>query len=235
LRPGITGANITVTGQPGLHAARQPAIERCDRDRRVRQARLAHLAQDVGVADDQVGLGDDAQRVAKGVQNLQHLAGDPQPALDRLVGVGVGADLDVARPVPLLRQLGGQQARRLRFEEQPALEVEAGREAQVGVRRPGEAVDAAVLAAPVGIDRAVEVDVGTAVAGDDCLRHVRQDGGGQLGRLGVVQRPAVVEGLALGGDEAAGRVAAGATTFDEGRGGGHGRSVRGEGNITRTS
>src|SRR6185369_7827566 len=40
----------------------------------------------------------------------------------------------------------------------------------IGVGRPREAIDAAMLAAAIGIDRPVEADVGRGVAGQDRLR-----------------------------------------------------------------
>src|SRR5688572_1066491 len=71
--------------------------------------------------------------------------------------------------------------------------------------RPGKTVDAAVLAAPVGVDGAVEADIGRVVAGDDLSRGVERDGG--LERRQVVEAlPAVVEGDPRLGLEAAGSV-----------------------------
>ena len=76
-----------------------------------------------------------------------------------------------------------------------ALEIEPGGEAHIGVGRPGVAIEAAVLAAAIGVDRAVERDVGRLVAGDDrpglLPGHLGRE---RLGRL--VARPAVVELLA---------------------------------------
>ena len=93
--------------------------------------------------------------------------------------------------------------------EQLALEVEPGREAHIGVGRTGEAVEAAVLAAAIGIDRPVERNVGRLVAGDDALRLLpRHLGRERLGRL--LARPAVVEILAGEDLVAAGGVGRGA-------------------------
>ena len=59
--------------------------------------------------------------------------------------------------------------------------------------RPREAVDAAMLAAAIGIDRAVEADIGRVVAGDHLARGVERDRG--LERRQVFQAlPAIVEG-----------------------------------------
>src|ERR1700681_440371 len=57
--------------------------------------------------------------------------------------------------------------------------------------RPGKTVDAAVLAAPAGVDRTVEADIGRIVAGDDLARGVDRDRG--LERRQVVEAlPAIV-------------------------------------------
>ena len=58
--------------------------------------------------------------------------------------------------------------------------------------RPREAVDAAVLAAAVGIDRAIEGDIGQVVAGDDLAGGI--DGHGGLERRQLLEAlPAIVE------------------------------------------
>ena len=59
--------------------------------------------------------------------------------------------------------------------------------------RPRKAVDAAVLAAPVRIDRAVKADIGRIVAGDDLARGIERDRGLER-RQFIEALPAVVEG-----------------------------------------
>ncbi len=114
-------------------------------------------------------------------------------ALDRLVGIGVRADGDGAGRIARRAQLPLQQRCRARFHEQLRFEIEPGRKAHIGVRGAREAVDAAVLAAPIGIDRAVEGDIGRIVARDDGLRlfqrHLRLERR-QFGRTA----PAVILG-----------------------------------------
>ncbi len=183
-------------GGARFQLAREFGIERgyaeVDRNQLLRR----HLAQDVDIALDQRRLGDDRHRVAKPLQHLEQRARDLQLALDRLVGVGIDADCNRPTAVTGLAQLVIQQRRRVRLAEQPGLEIEAGRQAEISVRRPGEAVDAAVLAAAVRIDRAVEGQVRRLVVGQDAARGV-------LLNLGFRPRnlewdvPAVVERLAL--------------------------------------
>ena len=87
--------------------------------------------------------------------------------------------------------------------DDPRLEVEARREVEVAVRRPGEAVDAAVLAAAVGVDREVEGEVGRVVAGEDrldpLLDHRRLRRQPLLGGRLLERAPAVVVALARPG------------------------------------
>src|SRR5271156_3804766 len=68
--------------------------------------------------------------------------------------------------------------------------------------RSGKTVDAAVLAASVRIDRAVEADIGRIVAGDDLSRGVERDRGLER-RQFIEALPAVIEGDARFGLEAA--------------------------------
>src|SRR5437879_5278953 len=73
------------------------------------------------------------------------------------------------------------------FESQPR------RQAEIGMRRPREAVDAAMLAAAIGIDGAVEADVGGIVARDLLSRGVDLDR--RLERRQFLEAlPAIVEG-----------------------------------------
>src|SRR6185312_1864457 len=176
-----------------LHLARQLGVERRHRQRDLRQLALGHAGEDVDVAQHQRRFGDDADRMAGTLQHFEDAAHHLIFALDRLVRVGVGADGDDLRLVGGRGQFLLQQFRRLRLHEQLRLEIEARRQAEIGVRRPRETVDAAVLAAAIGIDRPVEADVGTVVAGDDLARRVRLHD--RLERRQIVERaPAVVEG-----------------------------------------
>src|SRR5690606_39747062 len=84
--------------------------------------------------------------------------------------------------------------------EQLRLEVQARRQVEVGMRGPGEAIHAAVLAAAVGIDRLAEADVGRLVAADDATRALLADLGAQrrarfavvVEGVGIDRAPAVV-------------------------------------------
>src|SRR6186997_459289 len=68
--------------------------------------------------------------------------------------------------------------------------------AEIAVGGAGKAVDAAMLAAAVGVDRLIEADVGAVIAGDDALGHLLAHVG--LEGFQFAQTfPAVIERLAL--------------------------------------
>ena len=65
-----------------------------------------------------------------------------------------------------------QQFRRVLLDHDFALEIEPGGKAEIFVRRPGVAINAAVLAAAIRIEAGAETDVRAVVAGDDGLAVV---------------------------------------------------------------
>ena len=180
-------------------------VEAGHRERDLHQIAPRHAGENVDVAGDQRRLGDDADRMSGALQHFENAAHHLVAPLDRLIGIGVGADRDHARRIARRGEFALQQFRRVGLHEQLGFEIEPGREPHVGVRRPREAVDAAVLAAAVRVDRAVEADVGRVVAGDDLARGLDRDGrleGGQL----LDRLPAVIEGDARGRLVAARRI-----------------------------
>src|SRR5712692_1762951 len=129
-------------------------------------------------------------------QDFENASRNPVLALDRLVAVGIGAERNGARPVARPGELLAQQLRRVGLGEELGLEVESRRELEVGMARAGVAVDAAVLAAAVRVDRLLEADVGRVVARDDRARALLGDRGLERALVLLLGRPAVVEWLA---------------------------------------
>src|SRR4030095_9968585 len=72
-------------------------------------------------------------------------------------------------------------------------EIQSRRKAEKSVGRPREAVNAAVLAAPVRIDRTIKADVGGVVARDHLAGGVDRRGGLDGGQF-LKALPAIVEG-----------------------------------------
>ncbi len=176
-----------------LHDARKLCIERRHRQRDLHQIALRHAGEDVEIARDQRRLGDDAHGMAVALEHFEDATHDLALALDRLIGIGVGADGDGPRHIAGGGELAFQQLRRVGLCEQPGLEIDARREPEIGVGRPGKAIDAAVLAPPIGIDGAIERDVRRIIAGDDLAGAV--DGHRCLERRQLLEvLPAVVEG-----------------------------------------
>ena len=129
-------------------------------------------------------------------QHAEHGAGDAVVAFDGLVRVRCRPEGDRLRHVALHRELPLQQLGRVRLVEQLRLEIDARRKAHIGMVGPGEAVDATMLAAAIGIDRAIERQVRRSIP---C-----QDAACALGKIfrrqapdRVIRSPAVVERLAL--------------------------------------
>ncbi len=110
-------------------------------------------------------------------QYFEHLAHHLLLALDRLIGVGIGADCDGFGGIARRRQFALEEAGRVDFCKQPCLEIEARGQAEIGVGGACETIDAAMLATAIGIDRPVEGNIGRLIPGDDCLggfaRHLR--------------------------------------------------------------
>ena len=190
LSAGIIGAARTPVGIPAaaraaIVSSRRSGVAARGSMRRAR-ARSSVVSEIVTIASRSLAIsarmsmsrwisarfGDDRHRVAEITQHLEDRAGDAEPPLDRLIGVGVAAERDRPADVVFLAQLGGQQRRRLRLVEDAALEIEPRRQAEIGVARPRIAIDAAMLAAAIGIDRAVEADVRRFVARDDRPRRI---------------------------------------------------------------
>src|SRR5690606_7730810 len=145
--------------------------------------------------------------------------GQAQAPLHRLVGVGVDAQGDRLGPVAATGELAAQQLRRVGLGEDLRLEVQARREVEVGVRGPGEAVAAAVLAAAVRVHRAGEAHVRRIVAADDAARGLLADLGARARRIGPGHGlgrplPAVVHRLDRGLLETSGQVLPRAAALD---------------------
>ena len=90
--------------------------------------------------------------------------------LDWLVRVGVSPKCNRPDGITVLGQGGMEELGGVRLGEEPAFEIDARRKVVEGVRWPCEAINAAMLASTIGVDRAIEADVGGAVAGYYALR-----------------------------------------------------------------
>ncbi len=195
----------------GLHLAGEPTIERGHGYKDLDQIVARHRRQEVEIPQNEVRFGDDGERVTGFSQRLDQRPGNAILPLDRLIGVGVGAEGDRRGPVLGRGKLALQKRRGALLGKKLGFEIEPGREPHIGVGRPGVAIKAAVLAAAIGIDRAVESNVRRLVARDDRLGLFPCD----LGRQRFwrfVARPAVVELLALLELETAGCIGRGAAT-----------------------
>jgi len=123
--------------------------------------------------------------VAGFLQHFQHPPGQAQTPFHGLVGVRVGAQGQGAAAVARLGQGLGKQGRGLRLVADHGLEIQTGGEPQPGVAGPGIAVDAAVLAAPVGVEGLVKGQIGRVVVAQDAAAVIFHQPG--KGGVGVVR------------------------------------------------
>src|SRR6185369_11589021 len=101
--------------------------------------------------------------IAKLGEDLEAAASDAQAAFNRLIAVGVAGERNDLR-LPAWRGEGlTQQRRSVLLHHDALLEIETGAEAQIFVRGPRITVDAAVLAAAVGMQAEAETQVRTVV------------------------------------------------------------------------
>ncbi len=168
----------------GLHGPGELRVERRDGQRHLHQPFCRHGGQDVDVARDQGRLRHDADGMVGPGQDFEDRAHHATLALDRLIGIGIGADRDRAGLVARDRQFPLELARSALLDEELGLEIEPRRQSHEGVGRPGEAIDAAVFAAAVGIDGAIEGNIGRIVAGDDGLGLLDRDLRNEASRVG---------------------------------------------------
>src|SRR5690606_28505934 len=91
--------------------------------------------------------------------------------------------------------------------DQPRFEIQPRREIQIGMARPGEAINAAVLATAVGVDGTIETDIGRTVVVDSRARALEANLG-SLCRRRLLPLPAIGNLLVAEGGKAVGRVAA---------------------------
>ena len=109
----------------GLHNAFQFIVHRRYADRDRTKIHRSKLGQYVDVPFDQRALGNQADRVPVFEKQLEQRPGELRSPLGRLVGVGVGADRDWLAGVTGFFPAFEQSCRRLRFEKNLRLEVEA--------------------------------------------------------------------------------------------------------------
>src|SRR5688572_8518105 len=97
-------------------------------------------------------LRNDRYRVVTLGEHFEYRAGHRKSTLDRLVRVGIGAQVDWAAYVGAPVQLLAQMCRSIFLVEKARFEVEAGRKVQVLMARTGIAINAARLTSAVRID-----------------------------------------------------------------------------------
>ncbi len=191
-----------------LHDAFELIVQRGQADRDADQPLLGQRHQQIQIAQHQRALGDDVHRMLEAQQDFQRTAGQLLFAFDGLIRIGVDAQRNGLRHVARLAQLLLEAFGEVGLGDQPRLEIDPRRHVPIGMAGPRKTVDAAVLTAAIGIDRAVEADVRRLIAGQHALGRLEPYLGGAGQRH--VLFPAVVVGLASGRGETVIRVDRGA-------------------------
>jgi hypothetical protein len=147
-------------GGAGLEFLGEVVVEGDEGDGDAAGVHGGEFLPEVDVAEDEGGFGHGDDGLAAVGEDLQALAGDLHFVFDGLVDVGDGGHDDgFGFPFGVgefvLEEVGG-----VGFGHELGFEIEAGGEAEIFVVGSGEAVDAAVLAAAVGVEGPVEGDVG---------------------------------------------------------------------------
>ena len=145
------------------------------RHRRLRKPALGKARQHIDVADHELRFGDQRDWVTPPLHRLKNGPRDPVAPLDRLINVGDAAQHDRAWTIAGSREGALKQLHRARLDEQLRLEVEPWRQPHIGVVGPCVAIDAAMLAAAIRIDRLLERYVRARIGRNDRLRQFRRD------------------------------------------------------------
>ena len=211
-------------GHARFQRARGAGIERGDRDHDRGEPVRRHRREQIDIANDPIRLGGDRQRMPGFGKHRDAGARDPPVALDRLIGIGIRPERDRPHRIARPAQFGAEQFGGIRLGEQARFEIQPGGEIEIRMAGTGKAIDAAMFAAPIGVDRTIEADVGRLVARDDGARRFRRDRRAGRWRR-AVDHGAGVAPVAIGfalrqGEAGAGRVAGGTAAVD-GVGGAH--------------
>jgi hypothetical protein len=155
-----------------LEHALEFVVERGEADEDRDEPHAREVREQVKVTQHQRSLGHDGDRVAMCEQHFEQFARRAVLALSGLVRIGIGAEIDRLADIPSCAQLAVQQPCEPRLVKDARLEIEPGTQVPVGMRGASEAVDAAVLAALVGVYGLVERNVRRLVTGDRVARDV---------------------------------------------------------------
>ena len=149
---------------PGFEDAVKCGVKHRYGYRNCNQSLRRHWSQKVQITQHAVRFGGDCQWMVRFSQYFKALSHDAPFTLDRLIGFCVGAEGDGRGDMALFANFRAQQICRIGFCEQPTFEVDPGRQIMIGMCRTGIAIDAAVFAAAIRIDRLVKRDVRGRVA-----------------------------------------------------------------------
>mmetsp|Transcript_23493 Transcript_23493/g.41388 ORF Transcript_23493/g.41388 Transcript_23493/m.41388 type:complete len:385 (+) Transcript_23493:1620-2774(+) len=162
-----------------LHQARQVWVQRRYGNAHTHQTPLRHTPQNVEVTFDQRPFGHDGHRMATPLKHLQTATHDLVCPLYRLIRVRIGADGQRRHFVRSVRQFRFQHLWRIGPRHQPGFKIQPRRQPQIGVTGPGKAIDTAMFAPAIRIDRPVKGQIGRAVVADHAAGPFKRHFGAQ--------------------------------------------------------
>ncbi len=135
-------------------------IERHKRDGDTPGVLLGEFLPEIGVAQDERGFGHGGHRLSAIGHDFEALAGDPHFVFERLVNVGDGGHDDSFGLPSGVGEFALQQVGGVRLRHQFGFKIEPQIEPKIFVIRPGETINAAMLATAIGVERPIERHIG---------------------------------------------------------------------------
>ena len=160
------------------------------------QSLRRHWSQKVQITQNAIRFGRNGQWMVSLGEHFETLSHDAPFTLDRLIGVCVGAKGDGRGDMALFADFRAQQICRIGLCEQPTFEVEPGRQVMIGMCWTGIAIDTAMFAAAIRIDRLVKRDVWGSVACQDRLGPLDRHQSAK-GRVFPIECFAIIEPIAV--------------------------------------
>ena len=156
--------------RPRLQCTCQFRVERSHRQRHPRQLQLRQLDQQVDILQNPRRLGGNHNRMLGLQAQLQYPSRYSVGALNRLIGVGIGTNCNRQRLITRPGQRLAEQCRSIRFGEQLAFKIQSRRQIMIGMARPRIAIDTAMFATPIRVNRPVKRQIGRCVKAQNRFR-----------------------------------------------------------------
>ena len=129
--------------------------------------------QQIQIAQNTLGFGDDGNRVLIVVQHSENIPRHTQFFFRRLIRIRINAEGDGRALMPWFPKLFLQKRSTDGFEEILGFKIQGGRQTQITMSRPGKTINTSISAVLIGIYGAIKGNVGRRVAGQDFSGGIR--------------------------------------------------------------